>query len=89
MTEEVFEKRLAELVAEIGALPLTDRTKLQALAEETRQRHEQIKDTIAKAQDSIDTLRLSLKYLLFDLEASRRENLQLRKKIEDGSKEGE
>lgn len=86
MNEETFQKKLEELVAEIGTLPETERAKLELLAEETRQRHEQIKDTIGRAQEGIDNLRLSIKYLLFDLEATRRENKRLRELLDQGDK---
>jgi len=53
--------------------------------EETFQRHEQLKETVSSLQESIDFVRLSIKYMLFDLEATRRENAQLRKMLEDNS----
>lgn len=85
MNEETFQRKLAELVAEIGALPEPDRERLSNLAEQTRARHEQIKETVNNLQESIDFLRLSIKYLLFDLEATRRENAQLRKMLDEES----
>jgi len=84
MNEETFQRKLAELVAEIGTLPASEREKLQLLAEQTKARHEQIKATVSSLQESIDFLRLSIKYLLFDLEATRRENSYLRKMLEEG-----
>jgi hypothetical protein len=83
MNEETFQRKLAELVAEIGTLPVGERSKLEALAEQAKQRHKQLKETVTNLQDSIDFLRLSIKYLLFDLEATRRENAYLRKMLED------
>jgi len=82
MNEETFQKKLEELVAEIGTLPEEERARLKTLAEETRQRHENIKNTIGRAQEGIDNLRLSIKYLLFDLEATRRENKRLRQMLD-------
>jgi len=38
---------------------------------------------VSGLQESIDFLRLSIKYLLFDLEATRRENTYLRKMLEE------
>ena len=38
--------------------------------------------TIGELQESLDYLRLSVKYLVFDLEATRRENKYLRSLIE-------
>ena len=55
------------------------------LAEQTRQRHRQLKETVSSLQESIDFVRLSIKYMLFDLEATRRENEQLRKMLEDNN----
>ena len=83
MDEDTFQRRLAELVAEIGTLPPEERQKLEVLAEETKQRHDALKQTVSTLHESIDFLRLSIKYLLFDLEATRRENSYLRKMLEE------
>jgi regulator of replication initiation timing len=85
MNEETFQRKLAELIAEISTLPDGDRDKLELLAEQTRQRHRQLKETVTSLQESIDFVRLSIKYMLFDLEATRRENDKLRKMLEDNS----
>ena len=85
MNEETFQRKLAELIAEIATLPANERNKLELLAEQTRDRHRQLKDTVSSLQESIDFVRLSIKYMLFDLEATRRENEQLRKVIENQS----
>jgi hypothetical protein len=87
MNEETFQHKLAELVAEIGTLPQAERQKLELLAEQTKQRHKQLKETVNNLQESIDFLRLSIKYMLFDLEATRRENAYLRKMLEGEAKE--
>lgn len=88
MNEDTFQKKLAELVAEIGTLPEQDRARLEMLAEETRERHQQLKQKVSGLQESLDFLRLSIKYLLFDLEATRRENRQMRKLLEGGDQGG-
>lgn len=85
MNEETFQRKLAELIAEIGTLPAGERDKLEVLAQETSVRHRQLKETVNSLQESIDFVRLSIKYMLFDLEATRRENEQLRKMLEDNS----
>ncbi len=87
MDEQAFQNKLAELMKAIGEAPAEDQAKLQALASQTKERHEKLKQTVASLQDSIDYLRLSIKYLMFDLEATRRENGQLRKMLEDRSGE--
>ena len=82
MDEATFQQKLGELVKEIETLPEGERDRLRQLASETKQRHEQIKKSMSGLQESIDFLRLSIKYLLFDLEATRRENGYLRKMLE-------
>jgi len=67
---------------EISTLPKAERDKLTAMAEETRQRHAKLRKTVSDLQESLDYLRLSIKYLVFDLEATRRENSYLRKMLE-------
>jgi len=83
MNEETFQRKLAELIAEIGTLPESERGKLELLAEQTRQRHRQLKETVSSLQENIDFVRMSIKYILFDLEATRRENTQLRKLLDE------
>ena len=83
MSEEEFQAKLAELMGEISTLPPAEREKLEQLACETRQRHERLKATVNGLQESLDYLRLSIKYLVFDLEATRRENGYLRKMLEE------
>ena len=86
MDESTFQKKLSELVKEIGTLPASQRKKLEMLAEETKLRHVELKKSVSSLQDSLDYLRLSIKYLLFDLEATRRENSYLRQMLEDTDK---
>ena len=88
MNEQTFQHKLAELVAEIGTLPEDERRQLELLAQQTKARHKQLKETVSNLQESIDFLRLSIKYLLFDLEATRRENNDLRKMLEDSGANG-
>ncbi len=88
MDEVEFQKRLAELVAEIQTLPEGERDRLLRLAQETKDRHDQIKKNVGALQDSLDYLRLGIKYLLFDLEATRRENSYLRKMLEQDPNSG-
>ena len=82
MNETDFQTKLGELIAQIDELPNGQREELQKLAAETKERHEKIRTTIRGLQDSLDYLRLSVKYLVFDLEATRRENTYLRKVVE-------
>ena len=88
MDEMLFQKKLSELMSEITTLPKSEREKLTALAEQTHERHKKLKKTVSDLRESLDYLRLSIKYLVFDLEATRRENGYLRKMIERDQAEG-
>lgn len=83
MDEQKFQTKLAELMGEISTLPKGEREKLTALAQKTQHRHDKLKKTVGDLQDSLDYLRLSIKYLVFDLEATRRENRYLRQMLEE------
>lgn len=87
MDEATFQAKLGELMSEISTLPPGERAKLEALAKETQERHAQLKKSIGSLQESLDWLRLSVKYLVFDLEATRRENAYLRQMLESNSEE--
>lgn len=82
MDEATFQQKLSELISQIDTLPPAERERIQMLAAETRQRHEDIKRRVSAIQENIDFLRMWIKYLLFDLEATRRENAYLRKMLE-------
>lgn len=82
MNENEFQQSLGDLITQIDSMPADQKQRLSALADEARERHSRMKKTVADLQDSMDYLRLSIKYLLFDLEATRRENAYLRKLLE-------
>lgn len=83
MNEQEFQQKLSELISQIGELPESERGQLEKLAAETQNRHNRMRQTIGELQESLDYLRLSVKYLVFDLEATRRENDYLRKLLEE------
>lgn len=87
MDDQTFHTKLAELMGRLKDLPEVDRTRLEELAETTRMRREKIQTSVSELQESLDYLRLSVKYLVFDLEATRRENTYLRKLVEQANKE--
>lgn len=86
MQDQDFQRQFDQLLQRINDLPEPERARLQDLAGETRHRHERMRKTIGDLQESLDYLRVSVKYLVFDLEATRRENKQLRTLL---SKDGE
>ena len=82
MDEATFQSKLAELMGEISTLPKAEREKLANLAAQTQKRHRKLRKTVSDLQESLDYLRVAIKYLVFDLEATRRENRYLRDMIE-------
>lgn len=83
MQEPDYQEQMVELVSQLSALPGPQREQLEKLADETRRRHEKLRQTVGALQESLDQLRLSVKYLVFDLEATRRENRYLKQLLND------
>jgi hypothetical protein len=83
MDDQRLQTTLNELLSEIGSSPESDRAGLDTLSHQTRERPGELKQTVTNVQGSMDYLRLSIKYLVFDLEATRRENAHLRQMLEE------
>jgi len=83
MDEISFQQKMAEIMDRIRRLPA------EAPEGQSPDRRDQVKSTVNDLQDSLDFLRLSVKYLIFDLEATRRENAYLRKMVEQSNREAE
>jgi hypothetical protein len=81
MDDAVFEERINELVKEIGSVPTPNKARLMELAKRTGQSHKKLTKSVERLQESLDCLRVSVKYLVFDLEATRRENGDLKKTL--------
>ena len=81
MSEQDFQQKLGELLEQIEELPENQRDRFRRLANNSRDRHQRLRTSVGQLQESLDFLRLSVKYLVFDLEATRRENKYLRKMI--------
>ncbi len=64
------------------------RAKLEALALEKKKLEHKNRQSVESLQEGLDWLRLSVKYLMFDLEATRRENVCLREMLLDNREEG-
>ena len=87
MNEMAFEKELDALVREIGTIPAPQKKKgLILLTKKSQERQKQLKQRVSSLKESLDYLRVSIKYVLFDLESTRRENTYLRKMLEEKNK---
>ena len=85
MNEQVFQERFAQLLIRISALPDEQKLGLAVPAAAPNAQDEEVNRAVNELQESIDFLRLSVKYLMFDLEATRRENGYLRRLLEQAT----
>ncbi len=85
MKEQTFEQKLAEHMAQIEAFPVAERESLELLAEQTVRRQQELSEWRNNMGETIDYVRIGIKYLLFDLEATRREKQQLLGMLRDST----
>lgn len=83
MSEELFQKKLLDLIDEIKRFPESKKEILETLGGEIGKKYEDLRKSLVVLQDTLDSLRLNVTYLLFDLEATKKENAALRKKLEE------
>ena len=74
---------LNELVKQFGGAADPTYKRLVVLAKQAEDSQKQIKHDIDYLNESLDYLRVCIKYLLLDIEATRRENDYLRKLLND------
>ena len=86
-TEEL-PKDVAELAAAIAGLPAETRTKLEPLLFRVVDSTKRRRRILNLVQEALSQLRLDMKYLVFDLEATRRERDALRHGPEDDQRDG-
>ncbi|MEN8128466.1 MAG: hypothetical protein ABFR90_11795 [Planctomycetota bacterium] len=77
-----FRDKLFELLKDIDGVTAPDKNKIIRLTKKTQKGHDVLQKKLGNLQQSLDSLRLGLKYLIFDLEATRRENNDLRKRLD-------
>lgn len=85
MDDANLEDKLNELVKEFGEASDPQYKKLAELAEQAQANRQKLEKSIDNLHESLDYLRVCIKYQLFDLEATRRENAYLRKLLEDNN----
>ena len=82
MNEDQFETLMAQLMAKLDEGPGSHTDVLKQLAERYAACKE-LRDLVTGMNESLQFVRLVLKYMRFDLEATRRERDQLRTILED------
>jgi len=77
-----IEDKLNELIKEFDATGTLQHQKLADLAKQACDNYGKLRKDVDVLQESLDYLRVCIKYQVFDLEATRRENKQLRDMLE-------
>ena len=80
---EELPKDVADLAAAITALPPEHRSKLEALMFRVVDSTKRRRRILNLVQEALSQLRLDMKYLVFDLEATRRERDALRQGLDE------
>ena len=73
MNDQKFQEKFDAILAKIDTVPEKHRERLRTLAEETQTRHHNLKKSFSRMRESLADLQLRLTYLIFDLEATKRE----------------
>jgi len=88
MDESQFEDKLNELVREFGGAADSRYKKLMMFDERPDKNGKKLEKDVDSLQVSLDYLRICIKYQLFDLEATRRENEYLKKILGENNDRG-
>jgi hypothetical protein len=88
MDESQLQDKLRELVKEFGGTVDPQYGKLAMLSQQADENQKKLEKGVSILQESLDYLRICIKYQLFDLEATRRENEYLRKMLGENDHQG-
>jgi hypothetical protein len=80
---EELSSDMSELAAALNSLPLEHRQQIEPLFSRVLESTRRRRRILGLVQDALGQLRLDMKYLMFDLEATRRERDELRGKTEE------
>ena len=83
MDEARLEDKIHELVREFGQGVDPQHNKLEKPSEQMQTDCSKLEKSISNLQELLDYLRVCIKYQVFDLEATRRENEYLKKLLEE------
>ncbi|MDD4888465.1 MAG: hypothetical protein PHU85_00915 [Phycisphaerae bacterium] len=81
MTHETLARQLVDVTVDLSVLPASYRADLRRMLREQMDQ----KDPALLAEQCMEYLTLAIKYMNFDLEATRRENEYLRSMLENQS----
>jgi hypothetical protein len=80
---EAFSPEISDLVVGISQLPPETRGRLEPALNRVVEGVQRRKRILSLVQEALSQLRLDMKYLMFDLEATRRERDALQAELED------
>ena len=83
MEEPVSKNDSTDVTNALNSISSLQGKELMELAAQLGSGRKKLSESLTKLQQSLDYLRVMVKYQLFDLEATRRENAQLRRMLED------
>ena len=86
---EELPKDVADLAAAVASLPAEFRSKIEPLMFRVVESTKRRRRILNLVQEALSQLRLDMKYLVFDLEATRRERDTLRQNPDDDHRRGE
>jgi hypothetical protein len=81
-TQEV-PREIADLAGAVGQLPAEHRQRIDPLLARVVDSTKRRRRILSLVQDALSQLRLDMKYLAFDLEATRRERDEYRRRLEE------
>ena len=76
-------QELIELTSAVSQLSASDRVKLEPIVQRVIESTQRRKRILRLVQEALSQLRLDMKYLMFDLEATRRERDAFQQQLED------
>jgi hypothetical protein len=76
-------KEIAQLAAAVGQLPAEHRMEIEPALKRVVESTKRRRRILNLVQDALSQLRLDMKYLVFDLEATRRERDDYRRQLEE------
>lgn len=82
-TENQLPADLQQLVTAVEQLPEPQRAQISPLLDRVVESTSRRRRILTLVQDALSQLRLDMKYLMFDLEATRRERDEYRSQLED------
>ena len=80
--ENDYTDKIDNLIRELESLDSSQDKELAKKAKEWQSNQKKLEKSLSDLQESLDYLRIVIKYQVFDLEATRRENAYLRKLLE-------